>query len=446
MSSLFPSADPFADPFTLELQRIRGLIEVNQLRQAAQALNEAQKNAPTDARVPLLGMRLAERANNPNAAIQAARKALKLEPNWHVAQIELALLLSKQQQGDEAMQLAMQALAATPHEIKVMVGAINVALFSERYEQTRTWAEEGIRRFPQDAGIQLFLARFLAMQGEYSDARTHYEAVHARMPRQPEALKGLVSCALNEHDNEQARHWADRLLGLYPQDEDARYWHALAHGQTPLTQPAQVVTSIFDGYAPAFDAHLVNSLQYRVPRRVAEILNAKHPDRRFNLLDLGCGTGQVGAYLGRIEGHMIGVDLSEKMIEQAARLGLYSRFHRVNVLDALRDTPADHYEAITCTDVLIYVGDLTPVIPNALRILKPGGHFVFSCERAGEDEPDLVLREASNRYAHKASAVERLCRAAGFDEVVIEDLPMLRMEGGAPLPGFLVTARKPLAA
>jgi predicted TPR repeat methyltransferase len=41
--------------------------------------------------------------------------------------------------------------------------------------------------------------------------------------------------------------------------------------------------------------------------------------------------------------------------------------------------------------------------------------------------------------------VERLCRAAGFDEVVIEELPALRLEGGQPLPGFLVTAR-PLAA
>ena len=134
------------------------------------------------------------------------------------------------------------------------------------------------------------------------------------------------------------------------------------------------------------------------------------------------------------------------MIEEAARHGIYAKFHRVNVLDALRETPSDHYEAITCTDVLIYVGDLAPVIPNALRILKPGGHFVFSCEAASEDEADLVLREKINRYAHKASAVERQCREAGFDEVIVEHLPALRTEGGTPVPGFLVTARKPPAA
>ena len=114
--------------------------------------------------------------------------------------------------------------------------------------------------------------------------------------------------------------------------------------------------------------------------------------------------------------------------------------------DYLDGTPADHYEVITCLDALVYVGDLAPVIPNAFRILKAGGHFIFTCEAASEDEADLVLRPGSNRYAHKASAVERQCREAGFDEVQFEHLESLRNEGGKALPGFIVIARKPLAA
>ena len=439
------SPAPTPDPLTHALQQIRGLIEAGQLQPAAQALNAAQKQAPLDARVPLVGMRLAQRAGNLAGATQAARRALALAPGWHVAQIELALLLAQQKQNAEAMQLAMQALAGAPNDTQVRAGAINVARDSGTAEQTLAWAEDGVRRFPDDAGIRLFLARYLVAQGRQADAAPHYAYIHERVPHHIESLRGLLSCALAAGQSDEARQWADRWLALGPDDAEAQYRHAIAWGETPQTQPSQVVTGIFDDYAQGFDLHLLRALQYRVPQRVAQILLEKHPDRKFNLLDLGCGTGLVGVYLGRIDGHIIGVDLSEKMIEQAARHGIYSRFHRVNVLDALRETPADHYEAITCTDVLVYVGDLTPVIPNALRILKAGGHFIFSCETAAEDEADLVLRP-SQRYAHKASAVERLCREAGFVDVQIEHLPTLRMENNQPLPGFIVTARKPAAA
>jgi len=240
-----------------------------------------------------------------------------------------------------------------------------------------------------------------------------------------------------------AQALAQTLVERFPKDETVRYLHALAHGQMPTTQPALAVAALFDQMASTFDMHMVRGLKYKVPEQVAQQLLALHPDRKFNLLDLGCGTGLLGVYLGPIQGYMIGVDLSQKMIEQAARHKVYARFHTVNILDALRETPADHYEVITCLDALICVGDLTPVIPNALRILKPGGHFIFSCEAAQEGEPDLALRQPSGRYAHRDTAVERLCREAGFDQVQIEHLPMLRMEGEAPLPGFLVTARKP---
>ncbi len=430
------------DLLTQELMRVRHWIDTGRLPDAAKALNDLQSRHPNDARVLLVGMRLAQRAGNAEAAIKAARRALVLAPGWHVAQIELALLLARQQQGDEALQLARQALAGAPTVVDVWVGAINTALFSGNPDQTQDWADQAVRRFPDNAGIRLFLARHLVAQQRHRDAIPHFEYIHERAPGHEETLRGLLTCALAVSDEPAARQWADRLLALKPDDTGAQYWHAIAHGQTPQTQPPEIVTGIFDDYAQNFDMHLVRGLQYRTPERVAQILLERHPDRRFNLLDLGCGTGLVGVYLGRIEGHIIGVDLSEKMIEQAARHGIYSRFHQINVLDALRETPADHYEAIACADVLVYVGDLGPVIPNALRILKAGGEFIFSCESASEDEADLVMRP-SQRYAHKASDVERRCRAAGFDEVVIEHLPMLRMEHGQPLPGFIVTARKP---
>lgn len=434
------------DPFTQRLQQIGQWIAQGLLQPAAQALTEAQAQHPKDVRVALMGVRLAQQAGNLAGAVQAARRAVALEPGWFVAVTELALQLAAQGQFSEAMEHARHAVALAPKEPRVLHSAANVAQGAGDGKQALTWAQTALQFDPQNHPLRLDYAGMLYRDRQYKQAQDEFNRVLQAQPGNETALRNLLTCALQLGDQSEAQRLADVLIIRTPDDEQVRYWHAVAHGQTPKTQPEASVTGLFDDYAQRFDLHLVGGLKYRAPERVAQILLALRPDRRFNVLDLGCGTGLLGVYLGRLHGHLIGVDLSEKMIEQAARHGVYSRFHHVNILDALRDTPADHYEVITCLDALVYVGDLAPVIPNAFRILKAGGHFIFTCEAANEDEADLVLRPDSNRYAHKASAVERQCREAGFDEVQFEYLESLRNEGGKPLPGFIVIARKPLAA
>ena len=157
-------------------------------------------------------------------------------------------------------------------------------------------------------------------------------------------------------------------------------------------------------------------------------------------MDLGCGTGLLGACLGRIDGHLIGVDISAGMIDVASRRGLYQRFHRVDLRDALRDTPEGLYEVVAAIDVFPYVGELADVLADALRLVKPGGQLVFSCERATDDEDDLVLRP-SGRYAHRRHDVEALCHVSGADAVEVHDC-RLRVEAGKPVGGYWVVARK----
>lgn len=431
------------DAFSQELVRIRGLIGSGKLQDAALALNQAQHKAPRDARLPLLGMRLAMAAGNQEGATQAARRAVALAPDWPVALSELALALTRQDKSDEAMQHARNAMALAPRDPMVIQRALAVVeQTAAATDEAMQWALTGLELQPNDLRYHLVLGDHLARKKEYASALAHFEKVLAAEPQNVTALRGALTCTLDMKDSVAAQSLADQLLALEPEDENVRYFHAVAHGQTPTTQPSAVVSSLFDQYAPTFDVHLVRGLKYKAPERTAQILTELHPDRRFNLLDLGCGTGLLGMFLGRIDGAIVGVDLSLEMIEKATEHGVYARFHNVDLMDALRDTPGDQYEVIASCDVLIYVGDLSEVIPNALRILKPGGHFVFTCEAAQEDEDNLVLR-TSQRYAHKRSHVEALCKAAGFASLEVVDIPALRREGGEPLPGFIVVARKP---
>jgi len=434
------------DPFTQELQRILQLIEQGQLQPAALALNQAQRRAPRDPRVLLAGVQLTLKAGNLDGAIQAARRALALAPGWPVAMLELGALLidrDTDEEKNEAVRLASSAVAREPDDPALLGKAADIVFAGGQKEQALQWRERVVALRPDAAGPRLLLGRMLLELRRYADAKPHFDLLEQRFPNEPNVLLGLMDCATAAGDSAAAQGYADRALAAAPDDPGVQYWHAVAHGRTPSTQLASAVTSVFDDYAPGFDMHLVGKLKYKVPQQVAQMLLALYPDRKFNLLDLGCGTGLLGVYLGPIDGHIIGVDLSHEMIKQAARHQVYSRFHAVNILDALRETPAEHYEAIACLDALVYVGDLAPVIPNALRILKPGGHFIFSCESAQEGEPDLALRLPSHRYAHRDTAVQRMCREAGFADIQIEQLPTLRMENETPLPGFLVTARKP---
>lgn len=429
------------DALTQELQHIGSLIASGQLQQAANALNDLQKRHGGDARIYLLGSRLAEQAGNTAGALQAAERAQKAAPTWPVATMELAMLLLRQKKPAQALEQARRGMALAPDDFSVVRRAIGAAIQANDLPTTVEWLRKAIALRPNDFMLRSLLGKQLIAARKGEEALELYDQLVHEQPWDSETLAGRARAALLLGKNEQARQDAEALLRLEPGNASHQYLLALARGEQPATQPEEDVRAMFDRFADNFDVTLWRNLQYRVPQQAADILLQSHPDRKFNLLDLGCGTGLVGACLGRIDGHIIGVDLSEEMIRKAAQHGVYSRFHRVNVLDALRDTPSDHYEAITCCDVLVYVGDLGAVVPNALRILKPGGQFIFSCETAAEDEADLVLRP-TERFAHKASAVQRLCEEAGFESVEIEHLPQLRTEGGQPLPGFLVTARK----
>ena len=129
------------------------------------------------------------------------------------------------------------------------------------------------------------------------------------------------------------------------------------------------------------------------------------------------------------------------MLEEAAKHKVYSRFHHVNLLEALEATDANEYEVIVAGDVFIYVGALDAAIANSFKVLRPGGWMFFSCEDTPDDGPDFVVRK-SMRYAQSRKYVKRLLEASGFAAPLIETLE-LRKELDVAITGFLVSVQKP---
>ncbi len=97
-------------------------------------------------------------------------------------------------------------------------------------------------------------------------------------------------------------------------------------GRRSTSLPPAYVARLFDDYAWRFDKHLIKNLGYRAPALIADALSAVAPGRGFvSALDLGCGTGLMGAPLRERIDRLAGVDLSAAMIAKARERGLYDR-------------------------------------------------------------------------------------------------------------------------
>lgn len=422
------------------LQKARELIAKGDLKNAAITLNDANRTMPGDARVFMLGGLMAEKAGNTKAAFESMRKAVSLAPEWGPGLLELALLLARNNQFDEAIATAEKVHKLEPRNPMVLAGSIDIAHRAGHLDMAVRLLRHGLSLHPNDPQLTILLATDLASMGQNTEALALWDELATAIPHAPDVLLGRLKTNLAMSRLQQAAQDGQALLAIDPRNPVYVFHAALANGQTPSQQPAEVAQQLFDGMASSYDMHMVRALGYRLPQQVADKLLTSRPDKNFNVLDLGCGTGLLGVCLGRLAGALVGVDVSREMIAQAVRHNVYDKFHTVNVHDALDATPESLYEVIAALDVFIYAGDVTKAIPDAHRILVPGGTFVASFEVAPEDGPSMVLLP-TGRYAHTRSSVTQMCQAAGFGSIDIEDT-VIRLENGAPVNGFVVWATK----
>lgn len=444
MKATLQSPSPLINPAAF--QSVETLITQGQLKEAAQALNRLQALSPRDPRVALLGSLLAEHSGHWAGMLGMASRAHALAPQWYVATFRLAQARHRNDQSDEAvkaLELALQQASGAAPAVRVdlLQKAADIAIAVGAYRQAGQWLDALVQLAPDAQVAQLQRAQLLAHSGQHEAALAIFTEVLQRSPDNGQARVGRMLCAQHLGQADLALQDAQYIEEHLAQDPIAKFHAAVQLGRRPATQPAELVRQLFDQYAHLFDQHLVRGLKYQLPQEVARLILGWYPDRKFNLLDLGCGSGLLGACLGRIEGALIGVDLSEAMIEKAARHNVYHRFHHTNLLDALSQTPSGLYQVITALDVFGYVGDLGTALPNAWRILGERGRLVFSCEAQTTGRSHYAIDPLTLRYRHARPYLLQLCQKAGFSQVEIQDIAV-REEQGQAVPGFLVIATK----
>ena len=96
-------------------------------------------------------------------------------------------------------------------------------------------------------------------------------------------------------------------------------------------------------------------------------------------LDAACGTGRHAAYLVELGHRLIGVDATPEMLELARAKVPDAEFHEAD----LHDLPVadDSVDVVVCGIAASHVRELSPVLAEFARVLRPGGHLVLSDAR-----------------------------------------------------------------
>ena len=305
--------------------------------------------------------------------------------------------------------------------------------------------QEALAREADHPDALFLLGASLIEQGQNEPAVAHLRRSVEINPENAAAQHNLGLALKNLERFKQAVTHLEKALELDPANESTAFHLQTARERnTDLTSPAYV-QYLFNTGAGIFEENLVTNLGYDGPARIMRLLQPTLDGGRTfgNCLDLGCGTGLMGEAIAPYCKALSGVDIAEKMLPFAAEKQVYQTLEAADVVDFLQRVKTPRYDLVTLADVLVYIGDLTPLFEALKPTLLPGALVAFTCEDGADDET-FVYHE-NERFRHGEPYVRQVLSAAGFEEVALQR-DFLRREGQGEVQAQYWLWRTPISA
>ena len=277
----------------------------------------------------------------------------------------------------------------------------------------------------------------LAAEGEHAAALELMKDAMQMAPNWAAGWYQLGQIAGDANDKSTARHAYSKVMSLDPKDRFGASLQIDLLRERPIAErmPSAFVKTLFDQSAKTFDASLVKSLEYQRPEMILRALLHAGRSQFENTVDLGCGTGLMGAIIRPHTHWLAGYDISAPMLDQARAKGIYDHLAQLDMSEL--SVEPQRFDLITAADVFIYIGALEHTVSWAAASLAPGGTFTFTVEEHFGPE-DFILRP-SRRFAHSARYVTRILEQAGF-MVETPHRATLRNDRNAPVAGLVICA------
>ncbi len=383
---------------------------------------------------------LLDRRGARDEAESAYLEALRVEPMLGDAHFGLGILRFHRQRVDEAAS-SLRAAIANGYSNALGYSCLGHVLYRTSDFAGCAMAFEEAARFgplEPNARKQFARARTLAtmVEGRIDDALNAYPELAGEDREDLSTILLDAFSLLSAHGHRAAAiEVGRRRLAEKPDDPIQRYLLDAVAGLPLKSAPIDYIESYFDRFAPQFDQKLVGILQYHTPEQLKDLI-AKHRSQFANIVDLGCGTGLGAEPLASFGGTLMGVDVSSRMLEEAAKRNRYTSLVKAEVVAHLHDHPAE-FDLIFAADLFVYIGDLAPLMRSASQALVSAGILALNIERGPSGDFTLL---PSGRFAHSIDYVERL---AGPDFEILDRVEtMIRLEANRPVEGYLVVLRR----
>lgn len=359
--------------------------------------------------------------------------SLSLNSNQPDALTNLGLLLQLQSKYSEAIQLHKKALQISPNNVNVLHNLAFALKVKGDKEESITYYNQLLTFMPGHARAACDSSQIYSELKQFEKAIEVLKSAYDITPTDEHVLSnmGIVYKMLNQNDK--AEEFFLKAIEKNPENETPQYFLSILKGDNSFgSSPDGYVQELFDGYAETFDEQLISQLKYKTPELIGNQI-AKHidPSQKYNILDLGCGTGLAGIYVKDIAKSMTGVDLSENMLNKAKERNIYTELVTSGIEQYFESSDATP-DIIISADVFVYIGDLANIFSAASKAMNEGGYFVFSTEDT-KDAGQFLLKD-SGRFAHNEQYIRTLAQTCNF--TFIENLEtVIRYDANKPIHG-----------
>ncbi len=140
----------------------------------------------------------------------------------------------------------------------------------------------------------------------------------------------------------------------------------------------QEIAEIYSQWAKTYDEDLNEDSDYVAPQWCLKLLEKYVPSKDVRLLDAGAGTGLFGQLLQqRGYRNVVGIDVSEGMLEEARKKNVYAKVHQ-KILGEPLGFLNDSFDAAISVGVFSPGQAPSSAFDELIRIIKLGGYIMFT--------------------------------------------------------------------